>query len=179
MGTRFHTSDRDHFQSIPCQYTASTLCPTAPSCSLRGLGSGMGQGSPQHIHCPFSFPGFCSQTKLWPTNQAQPGHTGKESSRGGIEVGSGTCSTTSPGSTQSCKPEGLQPPEEEARGALPRGWKQAAICLGGTCREGAHPAPRLLCFLHGKKVFPLLSGKLLAIIRQAGGKDSYPSNNAI
>lgn len=75
--------------------------------------------------------------------------------------------------------EGLQPPEEEARGALPRGWKQAAICLGGTCMEGAHPAPRLLCFLHGKKVFPLLSGKLLAIIRQAGGKDSYPSNNAI
>lgn len=57
----------------------------------------------------------------------------------------------------------------------------ADICLGGAARAGrGHFQPSvLLCFLHGKKLFPLLSGKLLAIIRQAGGKDSYPSNNAI
>lgn len=56
----------------------------------------------------------------------------------------------------------------------------ADICLGGLPTQGGHFQPSiLLCFLHGKKLFPLLSGKLLAIIRQAGGKDSYPSNNAI
>lgn len=51
---------------------------------------------------------------------------------------------------------------------------------GAACVGRGHFQPRaLLCFLHGKKLFPLLSAKLLAIIRQAGGKDSYPSNNAI
>lgn len=56
----------------------------------------------------------------------------------------------------------------------------ADICQGAACVGRGHFQPRaLLCFLHGKKLFPLLSAKLLAIIRQAGGKDSYPSNNAI
>lgn len=56
----------------------------------------------------------------------------------------------------------------------------ADICRGAACVGRGHFQPRaLLCFLHGKKLFPLLSAKLLAIIRQAGGKDSYPSNNAI
>lgn len=143
MGTRFHTSDRDHFQSIPCQYTAPTLCPTAPSCSLRGLGSGMGQGSPQHIHCPFSFPGFCSQTKLWPTNQAQPGHTGKESSRGGIEVGSGTCSTTSPGSTQSCKPGGAAASRRRGQRCPSQRMEASSHLPGGDMQGGGTSSPAL------------------------------------
>lgn len=49
--------------------------------------------------------------------------------------------------------EGLQPPAEEARGALPRGWKQAAICLGGHAGRG-HIQPRAYCAsCMGRKFF--------------------------
>lgn len=65
-----------------------------------------------------------------------------------------------------------------SRAPLPQAT--ADICRGAARVGRGHFQPRaLLCFLHGNKLFPLLSAELLAIIRQAGGKDSYPSNNAI
>lgn len=80
----------------------------------------------------------------------------------------------------------LHPSAERVQLPARRSWEPfpQAHCRhlpGGAAHAGrGHFQPNvLLCFLHGKKLFPLLSGKLLAIIRQAGGKDSYPSNNAI
>lgn len=77
--------------------------------------------------------------------------------------------------------EWLQPPAWQSGEQGPPSPGPLQTSAGGAaCVGRGHFQPRaLLCFLHGKKLFPLLSAKLLAIIRQAGGKDSYPSNNAI
>lgn len=158
-----------------------TAAPTHP------LGLPTRTGQPQ---LPLPFHTLLSAPKLNPGRKPSPAQVHREREPQGrqspalwgvTQVGTGT--------PQHCAPRGAAASSRTGSGRRhPRGSAEGRDGNAASAETSAwrgrvgrgHVQPHvLLCFLHGKKLFPLLSGKLLAIIRQAGGKDSYPSNNAI